>query len=109
MAATDRAAEPLGGPHGYISARAGNASAGKASAEAFPSLGKADAGGPRLGKADAGGPSPTVSESPFVPKVPNNAKPPGVRNPIVGFLAVASIVVVAVAGVFIYWVIRKGL
>jgi hypothetical protein len=40
---------------------------------------------------------------------PSKFKPPGVQSPIVGVLAVVTILVVAVAGLWVYRVIRKGL
>lgn len=43
------------------------------------------------------------------PTLPSDAKPPGEREPLVGLLAAASIVVAAGAGVYVYGVIRKGL
>lgn len=49
------------------------------------------------------------TQSPSLPVVPPDAKPLGERNPLIGFLAAGSIVVAAVAGIYVYRVIRKGL
>ncbi|MGI8426657.1 MAG: hypothetical protein ACR2FO_05700 [Actinomycetota bacterium] len=38
-----------------------------------------------------------------------DGQPPGERNPLLGLLAAASIVIVLAAGIYVYRVIRKGL
>ncbi|HLF70123.1 MAG TPA: hypothetical protein VI541_04130 [Actinomycetota bacterium] len=50
-----------------------------------------------------------ASPSPIFPTLPADAPPPGVSSPLAGVIAIVAILVVAVAGIAIYRVIRKGL
>ncbi len=40
---------------------------------------------------------------------PVPAQPPGERNPVIGIIAAATILVVGAAGIFIYRVIKEGI
>jgi hypothetical protein len=54
-------------------------------------------------------PGTPKSQTPSLPVVPPDAKPPGERDPLIGLLGAGSIVVAAAAGIYVYRVIRKGL
>ncbi|MGH2767797.1 MAG: hypothetical protein ACRDIF_02450 [Actinomycetota bacterium] len=54
-------------------------------------------------------PVASPSPAPSLPSVPPDSPPPGVREPLVGAVAVVSLVVAAAAGLWIYRVIRRGL